>query len=41
MDIPDASQANRIGLAPVAQEVEEEEEVQEEVEQHTSISRSK
>ena len=33
MDIPDASQANRIGLAPVNQEVEEEEEEEEVVEE--------
>ena len=39
MDIPDASQANRIGLAPVNQEVEEEEEeeVVEEVEQSQQV----
>ena len=38
MDIPDASQANRIGLAPVNQEVEEEEEeVVEEVEQSPQV----
>ncbi len=39
MDIPDASQANRIGLAPVNQEVEEEEEeeVIEEVEQSPQV----
>ena len=38
MDIPDASQANRIGLAPVNQEVEEEEEEEvEEVEQSQQV----
>ena len=39
MDIPDASQANRIGLAPVNQEVEEEEEeeIVEEVEQSPQV----